>query len=79
LFYTGTSACNGDSGGGLMFATPETGAWTLQGVVSLSIRRESTAFCDANYPTVFTRVSSFITESVVPWMYRALQPWLNEP
>lgn len=55
----GTSVCNGDSGGGLMFLSRNRESWKVQGVVSLSPRRQSTFFCDPFKYTVFTKVGLY--------------------
>lgn len=56
----GTSVCNGDSGGGLMFLSRDLERWKVQGVVSLSPRRQSTFFCDPFKFTVFTKVGLYV-------------------
>lgn len=56
----GTSVCNGDSGGGLMFLSSDRNTWKVQGVVSLSPRRQSTFFCDPFKFTVFTKVGLYV-------------------
>lgn len=56
----GTAVCNGDSGGGLMFLSADLQRWTVQGVVSLSPRRQSTFFCDPFKFTVFTKVGLYV-------------------
>jgi len=50
-----TSACHGDSGGPLVCDISGAGDWRLAGVTS----RGGSADCD-KYPTVYTRVSSFL-------------------
>lgn len=56
----GTSVCNGDSGGGLMFLSRNLKTWKVQGIVSLSPRRQSTFFCDPFKFTVFTKVGLYV-------------------
>lgn len=57
----GTSVCNGDSGGGLLFQSKAgTSKWIVQGIVSLSPRRQSTFFCDPYKFTVFTKVALYV-------------------
>lgn len=56
----GTSLCNGDSGGGLIFLSKDLQTWKVQGVVSLSPRRQSTFFCDPFKFTVFTKVGLYV-------------------
>lgn len=50
----------GDSGGGLMFLSKDLQAWKIQGIVSLSPRRQSTFFCDPSKYTVFTKVGLYV-------------------
>jgi hypothetical protein len=54
------SPCNGDSGGGFLFLSRDLTAWKVQGVVSLSPRRQSTFFCDPFKYTVFTKVGLYV-------------------
>lgn len=56
----GTSLCNGDSGGGLIFLSSNDKTWMVQGVVSLSPRRQSTFYCDPFKYTVFTKVGLYV-------------------
>lgn len=60
IIITGTALCNGDSGGGLVFPSKDLSSWTLQGVVSLSPRKQSTFFCDPTKYTVFTKVGFYV-------------------
>ena len=57
LILTGTSPCNGDSGGGMVFN--RNGAWYLRGIVSLSVAKEGYNFCDPNHYAIFTDLSKF--------------------
>lgn len=56
-----TSACNGDSGGGMSFPRPG-GAdiWQLRGVVSLAALDRETNICDINHYVVFTDVAFYL-------------------
>lgn len=57
----GTGVCNGDSGGGLIFPRKTNpNQWILQGIVSLSPRKASTAFCDPEQYTIFTKVGIYV-------------------
>lgn len=70
----GTSVCNGDSGAGLIFPMDDaSGRWSLQGIVSLSPRKLSTAFCDPFQYAIFTKVGIY-----VDWIERQLDG-INEP
>ncbi|KOB77429.1 Hemolymph proteinase 16, partial [Operophtera brumata] len=62
-YTNGTSACNGDSGGGFVVFVPDTsgdaadnatGAWHLRGVVSTSAARRDAPICDPNTYVLFT-------------------------
>ncbi|XP_044740743.1 serine protease Hayan-like [Chrysoperla carnea] len=55
-FRNGTSVCNGDSGGGMVFARPNTNPpiWQLRGLVSLSVALQTAFVCDAHHYVVFT-------------------------
>lgn len=59
-WMNGTGVCNGDSGGGLVFPIKATGRWCLQGIVSLSPRRQSSSYCDPFRYTVFTKVGMYV-------------------
>lgn len=57
----GTGVCNGDSGAGLIFPMIKIpNRWCLQGIVSLSPRRLSTAFCDPHQYSIFTKVGLYV-------------------
>ncbi|KAF9415745.1 hypothetical protein HW555_006715 [Spodoptera exigua] len=66
-FANGTSACNGDSGGGLVIFVPdvpgaksqESGAWHVRGVVSTTVSRTDAPICDPNQYTLFTDVTKY--------------------
>ncbi|KAJ8711194.1 hypothetical protein PYW07_008436 [Mythimna separata] len=51
------AACNGDSGGGMVF--PKGDSWYLRGVVSLSVARQGTIGCDPSHYVIFTDVAKF--------------------
>ncbi|CAH2057839.1 unnamed protein product, partial [Iphiclides podalirius] len=64
----GTSACNGDSGGGLFVFIPDIsqdtapnaqGAWYLKGLVSLTVSKRDARICDPTQYVVFTDVSKY--------------------
>lgn len=57
-FRNGTSPCNGDSGGGLVFK--RNNSWYLRGIVSLSVAKEGLNFCDPNYYVIFTDSARFV-------------------
>uniref|UniRef100_A0A4Y0BRA1 Peptidase S1 domain-containing protein n=1 Tax=Anopheles funestus TaxID=62324 RepID=A0A4Y0BRA1_ANOFN len=54
----GSSACNGDSGGGLFFNRD--GTWFIRGIVSFTKNREGSYLCDTQEYTVFTDVAKYI-------------------
>ncbi|XP_053667496.1 complement C1r subcomponent-like protein [Anopheles marshallii] len=54
----GNSVCNGDSGGGLVFA--EGTHYHVRGIVSISAQRRNLLLCDPNQYSVFTDVSKFL-------------------
>uniref|UniRef100_A0A182JX85 Peptidase S1 domain-containing protein n=1 Tax=Anopheles christyi TaxID=43041 RepID=A0A182JX85_9DIPT len=54
----GNSVCNGDSGGGLVFA--EGARYYVRGIVSISAQRRNLLLCDPNQYSVFTDVSKFL-------------------
>lgn len=58
-FGNGSGVCNGDSGSGYNFPIKDD-RWALQGLVSLSPRKESSFFCDPNKYTVFTKVGLYV-------------------
>ncbi|KAJ8712861.1 hypothetical protein PYW08_008165 [Mythimna loreyi] len=59
----GSSVCNGDSGGGMVFQM--NGAWYLRGLVSLSLDKPNDIECDPSHYAIFTDVAKFL-----PWIYR---------
>ncbi|XP_011705943.1 PREDICTED: uncharacterized protein LOC105461159, partial [Wasmannia auropunctata] len=61
-YRNGSSVCDGDSGGGLVFKTNNT--WYLRGIVSVSlgtIQDGGIAHCDNNLYTLYTDVSRHIS------------------
>ncbi|XP_046385994.1 uncharacterized protein LOC124155875 isoform X2 [Ischnura elegans] len=71
-FRNGTSVCNGDSGGGMVFPKStgigQHGAvvtWALRGIVSLSTSQANKRICNTEHYVVFTDVVKFY-------------PWLNK-
>jgi len=67
-FNNGTSVCNGDSGGGMVFPKSGQNKWQLRGIVSLSIDLNKQFKCDSTHYIVFTDVAKYLT-----WLRRALQ------
>ena len=67
-FLTGSSVCNGDSGGGMVFPrklSDGTEVWMLRGIVSHGRRRDSYSnFCDTKSYIVFTDVVHYLD-----WMH----------
>ncbi|XP_045778223.1 chymotrypsin-like elastase family member 2A [Maniola jurtina] len=64
----GTSACNGDSGGGYQVFVPNkeqdangtaSGAWHVTGIISNMPAMAGVVVCDSDYYTVFTDVAKF--------------------
>ncbi|KAJ2940313.1 hypothetical protein O0L34_g11897 [Tuta absoluta] len=60
-YRDGTSVCNGDSGGGMVFNIQNT--WYLRGLVSLSVARQNEYRCDPTHYVVFTDLAKFL-----PWI-----------
>ncbi|CAH0403307.1 unnamed protein product [Chilo suppressalis] len=65
---TGTSACNGDSGGGFSVFVPDdsgttapdaSGAWYLRGIISLSVSRVNVPICDPYQYVIFIDVAKY--------------------
>lgn len=63
--FSGTSACNGDSGGGFVVFIPDVtgntsahaqGSWYIRGIVSTSVSRIDEPVCDPSHYVVFTDV-----------------------
>ncbi|EDS36582.1 transmembrane protease [Culex quinquefasciatus] len=57
-YVNGTTACNGDSGGGIVFERGD--AWYLGGVVSFTKTRDGSHLCQTKTYSVFTRVTSYL-------------------
>ncbi|XP_072946363.1 chymotrypsin-like elastase family member 2A isoform X2 [Epargyreus clarus] len=64
----GTSACNGDSGGGYFVFVPDvaknssptaTGAWYVKGIISVAVAKENVGVCDPDYYVLFTDISKY--------------------
>ncbi|KAG5307515.1 FA9 factor, partial [Acromyrmex insinuator] len=61
-YTNGSSVCDGDSGGGLVFKTNS--LWYLRGIVSVSlgtIQKDGTAYCDNNLYSLYTEISRHIS------------------
>jgi len=59
---SGSSVCNGDSGGGLVFKQHE--LWYLRGIVSVSlglIQDGGNTHCDNNLYSLYTDISRYIS------------------
>jgi secreted trypsin-like serine protease len=63
LSFAGTSACNGDSGGGMVFKLNT--LWYLRGLVSLA--KSMDGVCDPAHYIVFTDIAKFL-----PWLGKNL-------
>ncbi|XP_060878178.1 serine proteinase stubble-like isoform X2 [Metopolophium dirhodum] len=64
-FRNGTSVCNGDSGGGMVFVRNH--RWYLRGIVSLTVAKDGLRVCDTRHYVVFTDVAKytdFITKNL---------------
>ncbi|KRT86291.1 Trypsin, partial [Oryctes borbonicus] len=63
-FTNGTSVCNGDSGGGLVFpkntGNPNKKAYQLRGMVSVSVALQNEFKCDPTHYVVFTDVAKYL-------------------
>ncbi|XP_004928951.1 clotting factor C isoform X2 [Bombyx mori] len=64
-YRDGTSVCNGDSGGGMVFKFGE--SWYLRGLVSLSVARQNECRCDPSHYVVFSDLAKFL-----PWLQENL-------
>ncbi|XP_050449027.1 modular serine protease-like [Cataglyphis hispanica] len=68
-YTNGSSVCDGDSGGGLVFKT--NGLWYLRGIVSVSlgtILQGGSAHCNNNLYSLYTQISSHID-----WIQNVIQ------
>ncbi|KAI4455191.1 modular serine protease [Holotrichia oblita] len=63
-FINGTTTCNGDSGGGMVFqkntGNPSKTAYHLRGLVSLSVALQNEAKCDHKHYVVFADVAKYL-------------------
>lgn len=63
-FRNGTSVCNGDSGGALVFpktnSNPNHPVWHIRGVVSISVALQSEFICDTSHYAIFTDVAKYL-------------------
>lgn len=62
IYILGTSVCDGDSGGGLVFKTGN--LWFLRGIVSIGLGQKLTGGirkCDSHSYSLYTRISSHIS------------------
>lgn len=61
--FKGTSVCNGDSGGGMVFprdnSPVDSPIYQLRGMVSISVALQNQFKCDATHYVVFTDASKF--------------------
>lgn len=57
-YRNGTSVCNGDSGGAMIFE--ENGVWRIRGVVSLSMKRDNKDLCNTSHYVIFTDVAQYL-------------------
>ncbi|KAL6260239.1 hypothetical protein P5V15_007772 [Pogonomyrmex californicus] len=64
----GTGVCNGDSGGGLVLQRPNSSAWEVHGVVSVSPRKLGTNMCDPNFYAIFTKAFQVKTLKNSIWL-----------
>lgn len=71
-FRNGTSVCNGDSGGGMVFpkqtSTPNREVWQLRGLVSISVALQNQFKCDSSHYVVFTDVAKYLD-----WIHEAMR------
>lgn len=62
--FSGTSVCNGDSGGGLVFRRPGTNGqtvWQLRGIVSLAVRSQSgESVCNTEQYSLMTDAAKYV-------------------
>lgn len=63
-FRNGTSVCNGDSGGGMVFmkqgGSRYSPVFQLRGLVSISVALQNESKCDATHYVVFTDVAQYL-------------------
>ncbi|XP_072934208.1 uncharacterized protein [Epargyreus clarus] len=65
-YRDGTTVCNGDSGGGMVFNID--GAWYLRGLVSLTVVRSNENRCDPSHYVVFTDIGTLL-----PWIQEQIR------
>lgn len=70
-FTSGTSVCNGDSGGSMTFE--KDGIYSIRGIVSFTKVRRNSNLCDPNEYVLFTDVAQYLT-----WIEEHV-PELNRP
>ncbi|XP_072382310.1 chymotrypsin-like elastase family member 2A [Diabrotica undecimpunctata] len=62
-FKNGTSVCNGDSGGGMVFpkigSDPNNPVWEIRGMVSISVALQHQFVCDSSHYVVFTDTAKY--------------------
>ncbi|KAK9751326.1 Trypsin [Popillia japonica] len=63
-FVNGTTTCNGDSGGGMVFRkkteNPNQKVYHLRGLISVSVALQNEAKCDTKHYVVFTDVAKYL-------------------
>lgn len=61
-FRNGTSVCNGDSGGAMVFPKQVGGKqiWQLRGLVSISVALQNQFKCDTSHYVVFTDIAKYL-------------------
>lgn len=61
-FRNGSSVCNGDSGGGMVFPreTPKGQVWQLRGLVSISVALQNQFKCDTSHYVIFTDSAKYL-------------------
>ncbi|XP_056640183.1 serine protease gd-like isoform X1 [Diorhabda sublineata] len=68
---SGTSVCNGDSGGGMVFPKKNFDSanpiWQLRGMVSISVALQNQFRCDSSHYVVFTDIAKYLD-----WIRNAL-------
>ncbi|XP_050501125.1 serine protease Hayan-like isoform X2 [Diabrotica virgifera virgifera] len=66
-FRNGTSVCNGDSGGSMVFPKKSTSGqnpvWQIRGIVSVGVALQTEGICDTSQYVIFTDVAKFL-----PWI-----------
>lgn len=60
--FSGTSVCNGDSGGGMFFRVPGSPpTWQIRGLVSIGVNNHiNISVCDGKDFTIFTDVAQYL-------------------